>query len=87
MRNVQLHITGEDEEPLAVGGVTNAKARGWLSRYVTAWNNLGNAYEKVKKPELALEAYEETLSYDAGNDIAKQRASMLRTRLQRLGKL
>eukprot|EP00976_Prorocentrum_cordatum_P065229 1177822-Prorocentrum_minimum.AAC.1 len=30
--------------------------------YITAWNNLGNAYEKIKKPELALEAYQETLS-------------------------
>lgn len=52
--------------------------------YVTAWNNLGNAYEKLRKPELALEAYQETLSYAPDNEIAKQRASMLGNRLNRL---
>eukprot|EP00238_Polyblepharides_amylifera_P008138 CAMPEP_0196585098 /NCGR_PEP_ID=MMETSP1081-20130531/49521_1 /TAXON_ID=36882 /ORGANISM="Pyramimonas amylifera, Strain CCMP720" /LENGTH=223 /DNA_ID=CAMNT_0041906531 /DNA_START=181 /DNA_END=852 /DNA_ORIENTATION=- len=52
--------------------------------YVTAWNNLGNSYEKLKKSELALEAYEETLSYEADNDVALQRVEMLSTRLGRL---
>lgn len=54
------------------------------SGYITAWNNLGNAYEKLRKPELALEAYEEALSYAPDNEIAKQRAKMLKTRLDRL---
>lgn len=52
--------------------------------YVTAWNNLGNAYEKLRQPEAALEAYEETLSYAPDNEIAKQRAQMIKARLERL---
>lgn len=49
--------------------------------YVTASNNLGNAYEKKKLTAQALEAYEQSLQYDPKNAIAKRRAESLRKRL------
>jgi tetratricopeptide (TPR) repeat protein len=41
--------------------------------YVTAWNNLGDAYERTKSWRNALSAYQEALSYAPANDIARQR--------------
>mmetsp|Transcript_2551 Transcript_2551/g.2815 ORF Transcript_2551/g.2815 Transcript_2551/m.2815 type:complete len:349 (-) Transcript_2551:150-1196(-) len=55
--------------------------------YVTAWNNLGNSYEKMNQLNDALKAYEEALLYAPDNEVAGQRAGMLRDRLKRLGQL
>lgn len=35
--------------------------------YVTAWNNLGDAYEKKKDFDAALKAFEEVLLFDPNN--------------------
>lgn len=53
--------------------------------YVTAWNNLGDAYEKMKKWREALNAYQEALSYAPDNKVALQRSDFCKTRLERLG--
>ena len=50
--------------------------------YVTAWNNLGNAYEKASKTKDAYEAYKEALSYAPTNSTAKQRSEALQAKLQ-----
>jgi len=49
--------------------------------YVTALNNLGHSYEKKQLTAQALEAYEESLKYEAENKTAKRRAESLRKRL------
>ena len=46
--------------------------------YVTAYNNLGHAYEKKKLNAPALEAYEEALKLDPKNSTAKRRCESLR---------
>jgi tetratricopeptide (TPR) repeat protein len=53
--------------------------------YVTAWNNLGDAYERIKNWRSALSAYQEALSYAPDNAIARQRSEFCRTRCERLG--
>ena len=55
-----------------------------VSRYVIAWNNLGDAFERAKKLKDALESYQEALSYAPDNKIASSRAQALRTKLDRL---
>lgn len=50
--------------------------------YVTAWNNLGNAYEKASKTKDAYDAYREALSYAPTNATAKQRSEALQAKLQ-----
>ena len=52
--------------------------------YVTAWNNLGNAYEKAGKIRDAYDAYKEGLSYAPANTTAKQRSEALQGKLQQL---
>ncbi len=49
--------------------------------YVTALNNLANAYERKKLTVQALQTYEEALKYDPNNATAKRRAESLRKRL------
>lgn len=49
--------------------------------YVTAINNLGHAYERKQLSAQALEAYEQSLSYEPNNQTAKRRADSLRKRL------
>lgn len=51
--------------------------------YVTAWNNLGNSYEKERKYPEAFKAYEEAVSYAPDNKVAKSRVDALRTRVAR----
>ena len=50
--------------------------------YVTAWNNLGNAFEKARDWKKAYEAYSEALSYAPDNKVAREKSDMLRTRAQ-----
>lgn len=45
--------------------------------YVTAWNNLGDAYEKKKEYKLALKAFEEVLLFDPNNKVARPRRDVL----------
>ena len=49
--------------------------------YVTAWNNLGDAYEKRKDLRAALEAFEEALLFDPNNKVARPRRDALRDRV------
>jgi tetratricopeptide (TPR) repeat protein len=51
--------------------------------YVTAWNNLGDAYERLKQYEPALGAYREALTYAPDNKVAQARADFCKTRLDR----
>lgn len=53
--------------------------------YVTAWNNLGDAYERNKSWRKALEAYKEALTYAPENQIAKQRIEFCGQRVNNLG--
>ena len=50
--------------------------------YVTAWNNLGDACEKVRDWKSAYEAYTEALSYAPDNRIARERSDSLRSKVQ-----
>lgn len=50
--------------------------------YVTAWNNLGDAYEKRKDLRAALKAFEEVLLFDPNNKVARPRRDVLRERVQ-----
>ncbi len=49
--------------------------------YVTAWNNLGHAYEKKNLVMPGLEAYEKALEIAPDNPVAKRRAESLRKRI------
>ncbi|XP_020579295.1 uncharacterized protein ycf37 isoform X2 [Phalaenopsis equestris] len=50
--------------------------------YVTAWNNMGDAYEKKKNLKMALKAFEEVLLFDPNNKIARPRRDALRQRVE-----
>ncbi|MBA0668182.1 hypothetical protein Goklo_001129 [Gossypium klotzschianum] len=50
--------------------------------YVTAWNNLGDAYEKKKDYKSALKAFEEVLLFDPNNKIARPRRDALKDRVE-----
>ena len=50
-------------------------------RYVTALNNLGDAYEKAQQQKDALSTYEEVLNYAPGNKVASSRVDALRQRV------
>ncbi|XXG40058.1 hypothetical protein AAC387_Pa01g0864 [Persea americana] len=50
--------------------------------YVTAWNNLGDAYEKKKDLRAALKAFEEVLLFDPNNKVARPRRDALKERVQ-----
>lgn len=50
--------------------------------YVTAWNNLGDAYEKKKDLESALKAFEEVLLFDPNNKVARPRRDTLKDRVK-----
>lgn len=52
--------------------------------YVTAWNNLGDSLERKGSFREALKAYEEALTYEATNEIAKARSEYCRNKLTRL---
>lgn len=49
--------------------------------YVTAWNNLGDACEKVRDFEAAYKAYKEALAYAPDNKVAQSRADALKNRV------
>ncbi|XP_021756422.1 tetratricopeptide repeat domain-containing protein PYG7, chloroplastic-like isoform X2 [Chenopodium quinoa] len=49
--------------------------------YVTAWNNLGDAYEQKKDLKTALKAFEEVLLFDPNNKVARPRVESLRERV------
>ncbi|XP_020210440.1 tetratricopeptide repeat domain-containing protein PYG7, chloroplastic isoform X2 [Cajanus cajan] len=46
--------------------------------YVTAWNNLGDAYESKKEYKSALKAFEEVLLFDPNNKVARPRRDSLK---------
>ncbi|KAK7379814.1 hypothetical protein VNO78_34337 [Psophocarpus tetragonolobus] len=46
--------------------------------YVTAWNNLGDAYESKKDYKSALKAFEEVLLFDPNNKVARPRRDSLK---------
>lgn len=48
--------------------------------YVTAWNNLGDAYEKKKDYKSALKAFEEVLLFDPNNKVGRPRRDALKDR-------
>ncbi|GLJ52578.1 hypothetical protein SUGI_1119000 [Cryptomeria japonica] len=49
--------------------------------YVTAWNNLGDAYEKKKKLRDALKAYDQALLFDPNNKVARRCRNSIKERL------
>ncbi|RDX97871.1 Tetratricopeptide repeat domain-containing protein PYG7, chloroplastic [Mucuna pruriens] len=46
--------------------------------YVTAWNNLGDAYESKKEYKSALKAFEEVLLFDPNNKVARPRRDAMK---------
>ena len=48
--------------------------------YVTAWNNLGDAWEKARNWKEAYQAYSEALAYAPDNKVARERSDALRSR-------
>eukprot|EP00775_Hariotina_reticulata_P011027 gene11027-11182_t len=52
--------------------------------YVTAWNNLGDAYERNKEWRNALTSYQEALAYAPNNKIAMQRMDFCKNKVERL---
>lgn len=52
--------------------------------YVTAWNNLGDALEKLQDWSGALKAYETVLTFDPQNRVATSRQQGLQERVNRL---
>lgn len=52
--------------------------------YVTAWNNLGDAYEKKKDFTAALKAFEEVLLFDPNNKVARPRRDFLKDKVKML---
>ncbi|KAK4270737.1 hypothetical protein QN277_019511 [Acacia crassicarpa] len=50
--------------------------------YVTAWNNLGDAYEKKKEYKSALKAFEEVLLFDPNNKVARPRRDAMKEQVQ-----
>ncbi|CAL0328532.1 unnamed protein product [Lupinus luteus] len=50
--------------------------------YVTAWNNLGDAYEKKKEYKAALMAFEEVLLFDPDNKIAQPRRDAMKEQVE-----
>lgn len=49
--------------------------------YVTAWNNLGDAYEKINNLTSALRAFEEVLLLDPNNKVARPRRDALKEKV------
>lgn len=49
--------------------------------YVTAWNNLGDAYEKKNNLKSALKAFEEVLLLDPNNKVARPRRDALKDKV------
>ncbi|KAL2513277.1 Tetratricopeptide repeat (TPR)-like superfamily protein [Abeliophyllum distichum] len=50
--------------------------------YVTAWNNLGDAYEKNKDLKSALKAFEEVLLFDPNNKVARPRRDAMKEKVE-----
>lgn len=50
--------------------------------YVTAWNNLGDAYEKKKEYKSALKAFEEVMLFDPNNKVARPRRDALKEKVK-----
>lgn len=69
----------------ATNGITNSTRRSSNLRrqpgYVTAWNNLGDAYEQKKDLKSALKAFEEVLLFDPNNTVARPRRDDLKQRV------
>ena len=51
--------------------------------YIVAWNNLGDAYEKLKTWKEALHAYESAFELAPDNDIARLGVERLRRKSER----
>ena len=65
--------------------ITNyKKAVALQPAYVTAWNNLGDLYERQKEYSKALQAYESALVYEPSNKVAESRAKDLRVKVELL---
>lgn len=50
--------------------------------YVTAWNNLGDAYEKKKDFKSALKAFEEVMLFDPNNKVARPRLDAMKEKVK-----
>lgn len=50
--------------------------------YVTAWNNLGDAYEKKKDYKSALKAFEEVMLFDPNNKVARPRLDAMKEKVK-----
>ncbi|KAF6152995.1 hypothetical protein GIB67_021600 [Kingdonia uniflora] len=79
-----LGVSYVRDEKLEKGIAQFQKAVKIQPGYVTAWNNLGDAYEKKKDLKSALKAFEEALLFDPNNKLARPRRDVLKERVQML---
>lgn len=77
-----LGVSYVRDEKLDKGIIQFEKAVKLQPGYVTAWNNLGDAYEKKKELKSALKAFEEVLLFDPNNKIARPRRDALKDKVQ-----
>ena len=54
--------------------------------YTIGWNNLGDAYKRLRDYKAALDAYENALQTDGDNRVALEQVEFLRGRVRRLTK-
>ncbi|CAI9114726.1 OLC1v1015513C1 [Oldenlandia corymbosa var. corymbosa] len=76
-----LGVSYVRDEKLDKGIMQFEKAVKLQPGYVTAWNNLGDAYEKKKDFKSALKAFEEALLFDPNNSIARPRREALKNKV------
>lgn len=70
------------DEKLEKGIAQFEKAVKLQPGYVTAWNNLGDAYEKKNDFKAALKAFEEALLFDPNNKIARPRRDAVKDKVK-----
>ncbi|KAL3638742.1 Tetratricopeptide repeat domain-containing protein pyg7, chloroplastic [Castilleja foliolosa] len=77
-----LGVTYVKEEKIEKGIAQFENAVKLQPGYATAWNNLGDAYEKTDDFKSALRAFEEVLLFDPDNRIARPRRDVLKEKVE-----
>ncbi|KAL8482606.1 hypothetical protein ACS0TY_028683 [Phlomoides rotata] len=76
-----LGVTYARDEKVEKAIVQFEKAVKLQPGYVTAWNNLGDAYEKTNDLKSALRAFDEVLLFDPNNKVARPRRDFLKEKV------
>lgn len=76
-----LGVTYVLDEKVEKGIAQFEKAVKLQPGYVTAWNNLGDAYDKTNDLKSALRAFDEVLLFDPNNKVARPRRDALKEKV------